>query len=627
MIRLKNVCKVYKSKGRKTKALNDININFNDRGFVLISGESGSGKTTLLNVIAGIIKPSSGSIQNGNISYDNLSITKMRDYRAKNIAFIYQEYNLIEELNIKDNLLLGTLLCNKNFSINAINEGLKTFNLTDTSNAFPNQLSGGQQQRVAIIRAILADSKIILADEPTGALDEKNAKEVFALLKEASKTKLVIVVSHDKSFATKYADRIIEIKEGQIVSDEKILVSNKDEIPIKEIIISKKNKRKDIYFLKLGFKYTNFKSLKMYLSMIILCMFFLFLNFTVSILSFNKDEVYKKGIGNVSSTVIEKYYYEDYFYSQRSFTEAEASYISKNYKYAKNVLEELPIFCTKTSSSILVSGLTSINQEDIKNFSFKLYGSLPKENEIVLTEYVAKELNIDLSNYFNYNVNLDGETYNVSAIIDTGHINIDKNATTSITEALVFLNENIINEKMKNMSINGILVDASSFSNNFKVEKEYKQENPGYKLEINNLVYSSIIRLDLFLNSMLNIGIVIAFIFIILAFLLLVSIVYSAITERKKDIQIIKMLGGNNRNIFKIFIIQPLLIMLVSFATSSIGYYFLENILNQFIKEEFSILIPVFSISFVDIFITSIVLLLVVILSTITPIFKTKEKN
>ncbi len=238
MIKLIDVCKIYKTKDIETNALKNINIEFDNKGFTFILGPSGSGKTTLLNIIGGLDKANTGDILIDDISIKDYSSKKFDEYRNTSVGFIFQQYNLIDHLNVYDNIALPLRI--QHIKIKDIKKSvdnlLDKFGLSDKKNKYPNQLSGGEKQRVAIARALVTEPKIILADEPTGALDSKNSETIMEELKEISKTRLVVMVSHSEELASLYADRIIRLKDGEVVSDD---VINK-----KEDINFEKEKRK-----------------------------------------------------------------------------------------------------------------------------------------------------------------------------------------------------------------------------------------------------------------------------------------------------------------------------------------------------------------------------------------------
>ena len=221
MLELKSIFKSYKSNSYKQVVLKDINIKFRDSEFVSILGSSGSGKTTLLNIIGGLDSFDSGDILIDGISTREFKAKDWDSYRNKKIGFIFQNYNLINHQTIYKNIEIALSLSGIRNKKKIVKDSLVKVGMIDHINKKPNQLSGGQMQRVAVARALINKPSIILADEPTGALDSNNSIEVMNLLKDISNDKLVIMVTHNKELAKKYSTRIIEIKDGVIVSDSK----------------------------------------------------------------------------------------------------------------------------------------------------------------------------------------------------------------------------------------------------------------------------------------------------------------------------------------------------------------------------------------------------------------------
>ena len=221
MLELKNIKKSYTLANYTQVALNDVSLKFRKNEFVAILGQSGSGKTTLLNIIGGLDHYDSGDLIINNKSTKKFKDTDWDAYRNNCIGFIFQSYNLISHISILANVELGMTLSGvskKERRQKAI-EVLKKVGLENHINKKPNQLSGGQMQRVAIARALVNNPDIILADEPTGALDSKTSVQIMELIKEIAKDKLVIMVTHNSELAHDYANRIIELKDGNIISD------------------------------------------------------------------------------------------------------------------------------------------------------------------------------------------------------------------------------------------------------------------------------------------------------------------------------------------------------------------------------------------------------------------------
>ena len=221
MLELKRITKIYETGSFKQTALNDITINFRKSEFVSILGPSGSGKTTLLNIIGGLDKYTSGDLIINELSTKKFNDSDWDTFRNHRVGFVFQSYNLISHQTILSNVELALTLSGvpKTERTKRAKKALEQVGLKDHVDKLPNQLSGGQMQRVAIARALVNDPEILLADEPTGALDTETSKEIMKLLKDVSKKKLVIMVTHNQELAEKYSTRIISIKDGKIIND------------------------------------------------------------------------------------------------------------------------------------------------------------------------------------------------------------------------------------------------------------------------------------------------------------------------------------------------------------------------------------------------------------------------
>lgn len=218
IVEIKNVSKIYKIGEKEFKALDNIDLSINQGEFVVILGPSGAGKSTLLNLIGGMDKPTEGSIKIDGEEISKYNENQLSEYRAENIGFIFQFYNILPTLTVLENVeLVKDVVKNGNDS----KEALKAVGLEKHMNKFPNQLSGGEQQRVSIARAIAKNPKLLLCDEPTGALDSKTGVEVLKLLKkqcdENNGANTVIIVTHNSLFAD-IADTVIRVKNGKIES-------------------------------------------------------------------------------------------------------------------------------------------------------------------------------------------------------------------------------------------------------------------------------------------------------------------------------------------------------------------------------------------------------------------------
>ena len=223
ILKVENLTKKYGKKDTEVIALDNVSFSVNKGEFIAIVGASGSGKSTLLHLIGGVDKPTSGKVYiNGTDIYslnnDNLAI-----FRRRQVGLIYQFYNLIPILNVKENITLPCDLDGQKVDEKRLNELLYILGLEKRINHLPNELSGGQQQRVSIGRAMINNPSIVLADEPTGNLDSKASREIIDLLKVSNQkyNQTLIVITHDENIALE-ADRIITIQDGKLIDDEKI---------------------------------------------------------------------------------------------------------------------------------------------------------------------------------------------------------------------------------------------------------------------------------------------------------------------------------------------------------------------------------------------------------------------
>ena len=231
MLEIKHIKKSYKTGDFVQKALNDVSIQFRQNEFVAILGPSGSGKTTLLNVLGGLDHYDSGDLIINGKSTKNFKAADWDAYRNNSVGFIFQSYNLIGHISIQDNVEMALTLSNvkKKERRKRAREALKSVGLLEHAHKRPNQLSGGQMQRVAIARSLVNNPDIILADEPTGALDSNTSKQIMDLIQKIASDKLVIMVTHNQDLAYQYATRVIEVKDGKVVSDSNPLTKEEQE--------------------------------------------------------------------------------------------------------------------------------------------------------------------------------------------------------------------------------------------------------------------------------------------------------------------------------------------------------------------------------------------------------------
>ena len=222
ILKCEGVRKVYGSKANSVTALDGIDLSVEKGEFFAIVGASGSGKSTLLHILGSVDKPTAGKVLVDGEDISKLNPTKSAIFRRRKVGLVYQFYNLIPTLTVRKNILMPLLLDKRKVNEEYFEQVVNQLGIADKLEAMPSQLSGGQQQRVAIARALIYRPAILLADEPTGNLDQKNSKEIIEMLKISNRNleQTIVLITHDEKIALE-ADRIITIEDGRIVSDQK----------------------------------------------------------------------------------------------------------------------------------------------------------------------------------------------------------------------------------------------------------------------------------------------------------------------------------------------------------------------------------------------------------------------
>lgn len=432
MIEIRNVSKIYGiQRGCRVEALKGVSLTLPEKGMVFLVGKSGSGKTTLVNLIGGIDTPTSGEIIFNGISNKARTPQQYDDYRNQYVGLIFQEYNLIEDFSVRENIAFAMELQGKTETDEHINEILGQVGLEGYGNRKTHELSGGQRQRVAIARALVKDPFVIVADEPTGALDSETGKQVMDILKQLSKERLVVVVSHDLEMAETYADRCIELVDGGICSDNKKEQQiEKDPAPTRQRKVPKsKHKIANLSIksaIKIGSNCIRKKKLRFIAVITLTIVAFTFLGLADMIASYNKQTAF---IGSLSSSKanyvsVKRAEYLSYnadptwhdngFYLDQEDIDAltertgvlyKGVYIppfvdlniEKNYEstYAKN-----SAYHSYVSN---LSGFVEFSKKDLEIFGYSLLaGHLPDagKDEIAISRYVYDSF--QLASYANY---------------------------------------------------------------------------------------------------------------------------------------------------------------------------------------------------------------------------------
>ncbi|MCX8074726.1 MAG: ATP-binding cassette domain-containing protein [Clostridia bacterium] len=642
LLKLENINKVFKiEKGVEFYALNDVNISFEKGEFVSIVGPSGSGKSTLLNIIAGLDVPSSGKLVIGNVSSKEFKKKDWDLYRKNNIGFVFQNFNLIEHLTALENveIVMNLIGLSLNERRTRAKELLKKVGLENHSNHKPSELSGGQKQRVAIARALANDPDIILADEPTGALDKNTGKQIMELLKSIASDKLIIMVTHNDKLANEYSSRIIKVRDGQIESDTNLLEvsTNKD-----KSTLSKKDKSMSFYeAFKLSLRNMSKKKWRVAITTIAGC---------IGIAGF----ALIMGLGNGANIYIDK--------QLNKFGSANVLVVQKNVKSkdsgvvtSTNINDYTNIFnseeikekISKTRSHMgLSNAVIKINNAesdssisslaDEKNTDFlieNIDGKLPAidKNEVLVNQALARSI-LEKNDISSKDTKL--------AIGKT--VNIILNYTSSTGETLdinkEFIVSGIINEldlSMANLYYNYDYVVSWLKGVNLENKTAYDyftQNKGGYELILSNVKdnkevadyinnkenggsgtkvsfdsqggnekngYSAknmAISLKTIFAQLILMAQIVISIFIIVA--LIVSsimtaiVLYSSIVERKTEIGIIKAVGGRNKDVIRIFECEAILMGVFSGILGVIVAFVLAPIIEILISKYLNLDLP-----------------------------------
>ena len=571
MLELKNVCKKY-----DREVLKKINLKFENKGFICLVGESGSGKTTLLNIIGGLEQPDSGKvIFNGN----NIKNIDSSFYSNQLVSFINQNYNLIDKYTVLENILLPIELRRIRSPCNVDNI-LKMLGIYSLKNKKVISLSGGEKQRVAIARCIVQNTRVILADEPTGALDSENAYSVMRILKNLSKQKLVIVVTHNIELANSFADDIIKINDGKIYSKLKVINKNK----YSKIKCNRKIKLSFIKLVKYAIKNLNNKLLRNILTILAFTIGLLSLGIVLSIKTgFNKelDSLNKSSFFNYPLVISKNNYVDDF----SNKVENKNGVNVKKGSFVTNEIDDKLISLVNNIDKKYVNGITYYRDIDYEfksisyvnpsnNFFYLVSGRMPEnKNEVMILYDEEDSISDKLYNYLDVSNNgLINNVFKVNdkELIITGIVKSNNDYFKSLS-GILYSNDLFDNE----------ITDIYIYANNLNSKNKIKDLLKDYEIfdnaeEVVNLTKKMVdgISLVLILFSVIS---------LIVSMIMIFVISYISVMERNKDIGIYKSIGFRNKDIKNLFIIENLIIGMCSFYLTMIFILLVSNVINKFV--------------------------------------------
>ena len=504
VLQLEHVTKFYTYDKNKQIIINDFTVKFPKIGMVSIIGKSGSGKSTLLNLIAGIEKPSSGKVL---IDGYELDYRQISEYQSSYISYVYQFYNLVESLTVQENIVLLAKIKGKSFSLDKLYQFSDKLEITPLLKKFPRELSGGQKQRVSLVRAFLCNTPILLADEPTGALNDQMANEVMKLLKWYSKKHLVIIISHNFNLVSKYTKMIIDLDSRQNIYD----FHHQIDYHKYFFNITKKVSNLNFYF-KRQIIYQRNKIIMMLCSQI-----FAVCTFVLLISGINGGWEYLKSNFNSDplKEIIEisKKDYDQIFFNDEQINELKKDKLIDQLSYKLD-------FNLGSFNNDKEIDLTSYQVYKSNNIDF-VEGSYPDyENEIMINQDAFKKYNIKVNDKLDFIIDKQKFSLTICAII-----NDNVNNGTNVYVDSNYLNKNL---QEKVISKASVIVKSKNYQ---QVLKKYDQDY--FVINLHNEYFNSY-------RTLIDMAIMVAICFLIISFgisLILISIILKTILiERKKDV-------------------------------------------------------------------------------------------
>lgn len=491
MIKVSGLTKTYRAGKRHTVALDDVYISLGNSGMVFLLGKSGCGKTTFLNMLGAMDTFDCGKIEVDGRELSCMTARERDAYRNTYVGFVFQEYNLIDDFNVEQNIVVAQELQRREPQPGAVSALLESLGLKGLEKRKVSELSSGQRQRVAVARVLIKNPRLLLCDEPTGALDSESGENLMMLLKEISRDRLVVVVTHDRDFAERYGDRIIELKDGKVISDSAASECKDNKENLTLTFARLKTKRAFAMGARTAIK----KPLQLVTSVLLLTITVCMLGMSCLIATFDNHSAIKRTIYNVDRpyTVESASFVTDgtnigrdgetsvkLLMDDGDLTAYEERFglscmgaVDEAYYFGGNVGENAG--STQIIDGYYFNSCTALTQDIIEDFGFELVGAMPvEENEIVISNYV---LRIFIKEGYN-----DGkQTFAITAAQDM----IGKTLNFSLNP----LNQNnftvcgvIVNLDYDNESLEKAIEDTSEYylKDNLRQEKSFYESDYPY---------------------------------------------------------------------------------------------------------------------------------------------------
>ncbi|TMT02352.1 ATP-binding cassette domain-containing protein [Apilactobacillus kunkeei] len=582
-LELKNIQKSYYLGKDEFKVLKGINLSFEKGEMVSILGESGGGKSTLMNIIGGLDSKYEGDVLLNGSSLKHDTDKQLDEYRRKTIGFIFQSFNLISHLTILDNVLvpLEMTTLSKKEQVARAKELLAKVGLSDHINKYPNQLSGGQKQRVSIARALAGDPEMLIADEPTGALDPENTTEILQILDNIAKEgKLVLTVTHSQKVAD-YGTRIVHMTDGRIDEDRTLRdkYAESDEPSLESKSLSLKS------IVKMTWDNIKYNSKRNFLiifgGLIGIFSVVFMLGLGNGVRGYINHEIYSQV--NPNSIQVSHKNTNDH----SSFKDADVKRLEaiKGVKSVQKAYASTGIqmkFGSKTAqSSYMTTSLATINESNIK------HGSAPKDGEILINTTAAKSLNKNNPNSLvgkeiqvSFNAMKNGTPFPVTKKLKVSGIIDSQSPLTIINYDTVkeALSDNGIQIKPNflNVNIKGGVGNVDPVQNRIKaIEVNGKK---AYSIQGAGAIVST---LNTYINLAVYVLAAIAGISLLVSAIMIIVVLYISVAERTKEIGILRALGATKGNIRMLFVSQSLFLGVFSSVSAVIISYLLQLGINS----------------------------------------------
>ena len=553
--------------------IDNLSICFPSTGMVVIVGKSGCGKTTLLNILGGIDQE-----YDGEILFDQQNIKTIKNYCRKHVEFIFQNFNLINWLNTKENYILPKFFGNIIFK-REIDDRREKLELTSFLKKRPALLSGGQKQRVAMLRAMIKNVDILLCDEPTGSLDDENAEMIFELLKQEAKERLVIVITHNKQLAYRYADQIFTFQNGKLLGKYRRDKSDNFYCRLKE----KKNPFDMCKLVLMQYRANFFRNTKI-VTGVVMALLCIMITFT---LSDSLTKQIQKQLSNIFPSQLVSLQtrndiplkYQDlvdlknnkditYLYGEMKDYEFMGVSLQKNYQSDKTVY---------------ISDMT----KELKNNKLEKGREIRNDNEIVLSKTTAIHLNKDYQQLLNkevYGYYLHGDIIkrvilkvvgisNETTVFDTIYINELANVKQVSEVFNQDINELVFSIGMINID-NQVNVDDS-------LEK-LRKENKKFEFKVAGDDISA--RIDSFLLQVHRVLILFSLLAIVSACFLIGEVLYLSVVEKTKDIGIFRCLGASKLQLRLLVLLECFMVITIAYLLSYLIFNRLVNLINEIVE-------------------------------------------